>query len=324
MKAKLKKRIRKKSSHIRALLFLLVFSTSGYAAMGVTLVSDTIIIGGKKLIVEREVVYDTLSEAGDRLEPEKPRRKRLKRGDARIGFRASGYLPVDQITSDIPGAYSSVGAFVGSDSRVGSGVSFELYAERKLGMRGWFVTTGVGIDYLNGKNLTFDSEAIDDSLFTFASFENDQLDQILLFRFDIGSETDTLGMPLFDDPYRSSWLRIPIGVGYERELSRQSILRFCAGIDIRINLSGEQPDFIFLPDLGNEVVIQTAEEIGFRAMALTPWVSGGVRWQMDRRWCLTTELRGSLPFRPLSTDSPVEVRSVLLSGQVGVCYQLGR
>lgn len=324
MKADINKRIIEKSSYFRVLLFLLATITSVGGSAGVTFEADTIIIGGKKLIVEREVVYDTLATPGEQLTPEEPKKRKLRLGDFRAGFRANGYLPFDQITTSAEGAYSSLNAYLGSDSRIGSGVGFEIYAERKIGRRGWFVTSGVGIDYINGKNLVFDPETLDDSLFTFASFEDDALEQILLFRFDIGSETDTLSTPIFDDPYRSSWLRIPLGAGIEREISRETILRFCAGIDLRIHLHGELPDFIFLPDLGNDYIIETGESLSYRSFLVTPWISAGARWQMDRRWWLSADIRGTVPMSALAQNDRMSISSILLGGQIGVMYLFGR
>lgn len=313
-----------KSSHLCALLFLLTMIASPGASAGVTLCADTIIIGGKKLIVEREVVYDTLGIPGERLEPTERLKKRMRLGEFRAGFRATGYLPFDEISTSTEGAFSSLNAYLGADSRLGSGVGFEIYGERKIGKKGWFVTSGAGIDYLNGKNLAFDPNTIDDSLFTFASFEDDALDQILLFRFDIGSETDTLSTTIFDDPYRSSWLRIPVGVGIEREVSRKTILRFCAGVDLRIHLQGEIPDFIFLPDLGNDYLVESSQSLSYRSLLFTPWVSAGARWQMDRRWWINADLRGAAPMSPLVQNDQVRISSVIIAGQIGVMYLFGR
>jgi hypothetical protein len=312
-----------KSSRRGVLLFLLMAASLASLASE-SCVADTIIIGGKKLIVQRELTYDTLGTPGETLEPKK-QKKRLRLGDWKVGFNVAGYLPLDEVRPETAG-YSSINAFVGADRRRGNGMGFMVWTERKLGKQGWHLHAGIGMDYLTGRNLSFDTSQIDDSLFAFASFNEDELDQILLFRFDIGSETDTLPVDLFDAGYQSNWLRVPLGLSYERELSKKTILRFGAGLDLRILLDSELPEFIFLPDLGNEVITYApdTDNLKFKPFTLTPWLSAGARWQMDRRWWLTTEVRGNLPQRPLLANDLFTINRVLFAGQVGVCYLFGR
>lgn len=312
-----------KSSRCGVLLFLLLASATTVSALH-PCANDTIIIGGKKLIVQRELTYDTLGTPGAEMKPEK-RRKRLRLGDFKVGFHVAGYLPFDEVRPETAG-YSSVNAFVGPDRRSGNGMGFLLWGERKLGKQGWALHAGLGMDYITGTHLTFDTDQIDDSLFAFASFTEDELDQILRFRFDIGSETDTVAVNLFDAGYQSNWIRVPIGLSYEREVSQNAILRFCAGLDLRVLMSSELPSFVFLPDLGNEVLTYEPgpDNLSFRPFTVSPWASVGARWKMDRRWWLTTELRGNLPQQPLEVNPHFEIRRLLLGGQVGVCYLLGR
>lgn len=312
-------------SRVITLLLFLFFAFSAEATDHYCW-SDTIIIGGKRLIVEREVSYDTLNTTANQPEAEKAVRKRLSLGSLRLGFTGTGYVPLDQISAEVPG-FSSVNAFTGPDRRPGSGMGTEVYMERQLGNSGWYAHTGVGMDVMTGFHLSFDTAVVDENLFAFASFSKNELDQILLYTYDIGSETDTIAINLSQEGFKSSWLRVPVGVVFEREASASFVWRMGLFADLRLNLSGTTPDIVLIADRGGEMHFVDAElnSWKYRSFMVNPRLSLGGRWEMDRRWWLITQVEVAFPFSPIESEGAgFEYSGLLVNAGVGVQYLFGR
>ena len=306
--------------------FFLAFQAEA-SATPLILENDTIILGGKTLIVEREVVYDSSSTSSNQLDPEEKERPRLKLGTWRIGFDVSGYAPIDGMKSKVDG-YSSLNAFVGPDLRRGSGMGVGGHVERAVGRDGFLIHSGLAIDFVNGFNYTLDQTQLDDSLMSFASFDKNTLDQILLFRYDIGSETDTVEMTLSQEAIQTSWLRLPIGLVYEREINREFTLRAGIFADVRMFLNGKSPDIYLLPDRGSEPILYQTSELEkddiYNRFSITPRLSIGGRFKMDRRWWFLATLNGGFPFNPMRENDFIEYRSILTHVNLGVQYHFGR
>lgn len=307
------------------LFFVFVFSTSASFAHYSAL-NDTIILDGKKVIVEREITIDTVATTIPNPLDEKKRKKKLDFGTWRGGFRADGYVPVDVLTLDQSG-YSSVNAYVGADRRRGNGSGIMLFAEREVGKRGFLLTTGVGVDFLTGTNFNFSPDQLNDSLYSFANFTSNQLDQILLQRYELGTEFDTLRVKLENNPFKTTWFKVPVGALWERTINKDVVLRFGGGFDFRFLLANERPDVIFLPDLGKDYTwISSQEEAWFyKSFTATPWLSSGLRVSMDRNWWFDIGVKGGFPFSPIADNAVgMAYQSILFSGRVGVMYLFGR
>lgn len=307
------------------LFFVLIFSVFQSRAY-LPAANDTIILDGKKVIVNREVTTDTVTTTTPNPLEEKKQKKKLDLGTWRAGFRADGYVPVCNLSAETEG-YSSVNAYVGADRRRGNGSGIMFFAEREVGKRGFSLTSGFGVDFITGTNFSFNPDQLDDSLYSFANFTSNQLDQILLLRYELGSEFDTLKVNLEDSPFKTTWLRVPIGALWERDINKDLTLRFGGGVDLRFLLASERPDVIFLPDLGKDYIWVSAEEEAwfYKSVTFTPWVSGGVRVAMDRNWWLDIGIKGGFPFKPIASNSRgIEYQSILLSGRIGVMYLFGK
>lgn len=285
--------------------------------------TDTIILGGKKLIVQQEIKYDTL-DTPNNLE-EKKVKKRVRFGDWKAGFEGIGYVPLDEVATE-QADLSSINAFTGSNRRVGSGMGIAITGEKAIGKQGWNLHAGVGVDFFTGYHLTFDPSELDSSLSAFASFDKNSLAQILLFRFDIGAETDTAALQLTQDPFRSSWAHIPLGLTYERKLNKSFYLRFGAYADLRVLMQGKRPDILFIAE--NSPVwtqISSDQDWEYRRFTVSPRVGAGFRYAMDRRWYFTGSLNGSLPFNPIDGGTTGLIyRSILFDARIGVSYVFGR
>lgn len=315
------------SSSIRKVLLFLVGSIAPFlVTAGITLNNDTIILDGKKVIVERELTVDTVGTTVANPLEEKKRKKKLSLGTWKGGFRAEGYVPVSVLTTTETGM-SSVNSYIGADRRRGNGSGIMLFTEREVGRRDFSITTGIGIDFISNVNFSFDPTQLDDSLLTFANFSDNQLDQVLLFRYELGDEFDTLKVDLKDDPFKTTWLRIPVGALWERAINKEVSLRFGGGVDLRFLLGSNRPDVILLPDLGKDYTwISSDEEAWFyKRFVATPWVSGGVRVAMDRNWWLDIGLKGGFPFSPMASNSNgLQQQTILMSGRIGVMYLFGK
>ena len=134
-------------------------------------------------------------------------------------------------------------------------------------------------------------------------------------------------MDLKDDPFKTTWLRIPVGALWERAINKEVSLRFGGGVDLRFLVGSNRPDVILLPDLGKDYTwISSDEEAWFyKRFVATPWVSGGVRVAMDRNWWLDIGLKGGFPFSPMASNSNgLQQQTILMSGRVGVMYLFGK
>lgn len=302
----------------------LLFFMCPYVAKGNhTCLNDTIILGGKKLIVQHELTYDTL----DVEEPKKPNTKknRIDFGDWKAGFEGIGYIPLDVLQAKQTG-FSSINAFTGPDRRSGNGMGIAVTGEKAIGKAGWNLSSGLGVDFFTGSNLIFDAEELDDSLVYFATFDKNDLRQILEFRFDIGSETDTVALALTQDPFRSTWLRIPLGLTFEREINRELDFRISIFADMRFNISGQKPDVILIETAGPQVLeVKEGMDWDYRSFAVTPRLSVGGMYAMDRRWHLIGGVNFAFPFEPIDSDNPwMEYSSILIDLRLGVSYVIGK
>lgn len=308
------------------LFFALSFSASARShriGESATCAPDTIIIGGKLLLVERELLYDTLSQQAvqEPVEPKKVK-KRRKPDTWRLHFEAKPGLSFDELRSETPG-YLTVNQFVGqSQQRIG-GMSIALGAQRRIKHSDLRFVFGIGIDYLQGANRVFDLTELNDSLYKFDSPEAGQLDWIERNRFAIGAELDTLPLTLRNAPFRTSWINIPLGVMWESELSNAVGLRFGAGADLRLLLNSEQVQIIELEQNGPGVINQapTTTAWNYSSFFVSPWVHAGTRFKMDRNWWFSAGVRASYLFNMMQFGQTVlEYRAIHLQGVIGIEY----
>ncbi len=306
------------------LFFAVSFSASArnhVRGVYATCAPDTIIIGGKLLLVERELLYDTLSQqtVQEPVEPKKVK-KRRKPDTWRLYFEAKPGLSFDELRSETPG-YLTVNQFVGqSQQRIG-GMSIALGAQRRIKHSDLRFVFGIGIDYLQGANRIFDLNELNDSLYKFDSPEVGQLDWIERNRFPIGAELDTVSLTLRNAPFRTSWVNIPLGVMWESELSKSVGLRFGAGADLRLLMNAEQVQIIELEQNGSGVINQPATTIAWKysSFFVSPWVHAGARFMMDRNWWLSAGIRGSYLFDVMQFgETALEYRAIHLQGVIGI------
>jgi hypothetical protein len=317
-----------KSSRLWPLLLLLLCSVQ-VTPSSAALVNDTIILGGKRLLIERELSYDTLGEKNPSEEGLTKRNtlKRRKFDDWRIGFEVSPSLTMQQFTSNAEGFMTLHDAGIGT-SNPGSAMGLALTVERKFKTRGgnlWLMIAP-GIDYFNAPSPHFEVNQLSDSLYGFHYYGDGRLGQITRFRYPIGAEFDTLEVQLSRQDLRTSWLSLPISVHFERPINKQFAFRFGGGLNLRLRIDEERPEVLLLPKSGIEYVElpETSNPWAYRSITLTPWVQGSMRYALDRNWGLNMGLRVAIPLNETDDNPWFERRSVALGVALGLSYSLGK
>ena len=218
--------------------------------------SDTIIIDGKTLVIERVVEYR--EPGSDSIpEPKDPKKDRVRtpsywRFEALAGTSLFQEQGVDL-------QYQTLNSFVGKPGtiRPGGGVNI---------LKGWQIAEdyeveiGVGMSLSSLRNQHFAESQLDDSLWRFQSLESGQLDQILRYDFGFGSELDTLALELQASNFTQLTVEIPIRFGYTWNLDRrqQSLLAVKGGASLLLSqdlnggpivLLNEEGDYLYVSDL---------------------------------------------------------------------------
>jgi hypothetical protein len=308
------------------LLFLLIVLAKPCDA---ALVNDTIILGGKRLLIERELSYDTLGEKNQAEEApnKKTTVKRRKFDDWRIGFEVLPSLTVQHFTSNAESFMTLSEAGIGT-SNPGSAMGLSLTVERKIKTRNGaiWLSLAPGIDYFNAPSPHFDVNQLSDSLYGFHYFGDGRLGQVTRFRYPIGAEFDTLEVQLTRQDLRTSWLSLPIGVLFERSVNKKMAFRFGGGMNFRLRIDEERPSMLLLPKTGIDYLQlpETSNLWAYRMLTLTPWLQGSLRYALDRNWGLNMGLRVAFPLNETADNVWFERQSLALGVALGLSYSLGK
>lgn len=266
-------------------------------------IADTLIIGGKKVVVERVVTYDTIPVIQDPdLEPDKPKLKK----DHLLFFQAEGGLNRGQLLHEASDLVA-VNEFTGSSARNGVYFKLELGYEKpindQLRLKG-----GLGFHGCKVINYSFDSELLDDSLFRFESFKPNELSQITRWRYEIGTETDTISLPLNAETIEQFYLTIPLELVWaqERDQNRTNWQRRnTAGLGLTIMYALNQPQSTLTAVSTSDASFEqaTPEDYKFNPWVLAPKIFVGQRWISKQGNAIWVKVNASFPF---STIDPLE------------------
>lgn len=320
-----------RSSSLRPLLLFLAVLLFGFAvpvfsaAAFIHEPADTIIIGGKRLVVDREVIYDTLAT---RTDPpiEQPKLKKRKRPDTwRAHFEVHPGFGIDEFNSTLED-YLTVNEYIGSSQQVTGHVNLAAGMQYKPGKSNLRIHFGVGIDYLQTSGRGYDASALGDSLYAFESPSLGSLNAIERFRFPIGAEFDTTAVNLRSSAIRAVWMTLPIGVFTEPEISKKFHLRFGAGVNLRLLIHSELPDIQFLPSIGAAQQSFKGDQLSaFNTFSMAPWAHGGVRYAIDRNWWISAGVRAAYPVGVFNPDEiPIGYRLVQVSAVLGLEFVFGK
>lgn len=332
MRPKSRQTYYRSSCPVALLLFLLLQVSPLLADTGLNEVlclakNDTIIIDGKRLIVERELLYDTLETPEEITpEPELPKLKKRRSPDTwRVSFEAAPGILAGRLGPNENQA-PNLDAFMGQAFQITGSMGLYLGVNRKIGTQGWRFHTGLGVDFLQIENTNFRPDQFSDSLFAFISNEQGAVQHIERFRFPIGAEFDTLETALVSAPFVATWLTVPVGLSSEKILNKSTVLKFGFGADVRLLMMSEQSDLMVITNESPPYqTYQSKQSIDYNRLFVTPYASVGVRFKMDRNWWLTTGLRTGWMFGMMDfSDSGIRYSGAHVQALVGLEYSIGQ
>lgn len=280
---------------------MLLFFLLPFAAVAESAVCDTIILDGKQLIVEQEVTYDTIPPA----KADKPIKRNY--GNWRFGWQFEGGSAMSNLKFDFDG-YESVNEFSGNPTRFGPAAGFSVLTEKKLS-KGWTINAAVGVDRWSAPIRTFDSNQLDDSLFRFYSPEKGRIDQITLYRYELGEEYDTLQMKLSENAVNINFFHLRIQAGKEVFLKKDRVFRVAAGAELLLALSSSKPDMIFVPNKGRQLLTYEAQNsYAIKKTLVVPRIEVGYRLRIDKSLWFDVGLFSKLLIHPLeSNQTPISL-----------------
>lgn len=313
-------------SSVRVTLLFVFLLASAHVRAGMNEAhADTLIIGGKLVLVEREVDY---AEADSSVTPEaapKEERKAKKRrpfGSRRLGFEVAPGLALQRPDLSTAGA-RVLNEYLGTPSYVSGQFSLTLKGSIQLGRSDFFLEGGIGVSYLSTNNRSFQTENLSDSLYSLYSNGAGELFQVTRFRYPIGAEFDTLAMQLSSSPHRSSWLKLPLQLVQERDLNRSLTLRWGIGMTVmgRMRETTETTYLISRENATDQHLELPASSLSSPQWQFLPSASLGARLSLDRNWWLSSELRYEGLFRGIRLDDEVlRTRGHFLAVGVGLIY----
>lgn len=247
---------------------------------------DTVILDGIPVEVEQQWDYDTVYI----------HRNALGRAFRFLDLQA-GMLGGRSFISSSRAGWSSPGEITGREASWTSSPSLSVEAAW-LRNEHFYLRTGISVSRQSWEYYSFDEEALDDSLFRFFA-EGESMKQLLLYRFgDLGSETDTLPLPL-SLRNTSYWtLDFPLRACYSTEVERSSSrIEINLGLIPRLVLASASGNLALVSETSPEYEILTAGESdpsGFQLFG-----SAGLAWSMQPRraswaWGLRTEFNAPL------------------------------
>lgn len=253
-------------------MVLLFLYPASYLAFDLELLaSDTIIIDGKLVVVNRVVQYH------DDDPKEEPKH------EPSTDYRFSWGMNI--LPNLNYGSVQSTGELESLQSFIDKSWSGELGFDGSINGRIYqdydrFYSIGLGFSLFKFQNEFFSLSSLDDSLWKFESLEPGTISQITLDQFDIGFETDTLDITLRESDLTLTAFRVPMSIGWylpdgkkptawvvETGLVHHFVVTETGGPIILLN---EQTDHTF----------NVAESIGVRKYGLSAFAAAGMKWRL--------------------------------------------
>ncbi len=264
--------------------------------------NDTLIIGGKKVVVERVITYDTIPEVK---EPTPDFKKPKLRKDHLFFFQAESGLNRGQLLHESSNLMS-VAEMIGNSTRNGIYFKFEMGYEKPI--KGQLnLKAGIGILGCQVVNYSFDTTELDDSLFRFESFAPDQLSQITRWRFDIGTETDTVPVNLVTNQIEQFYLSLPLQLVWAQGRNQNKShwqRRNTAGLGASILYALNTPNapLAAVSKVNDSYEVLNEQEYNFKKWVLAPNIFIGQRWLSKKGNSIWIQANASFPFSTIETE----------------------
>ncbi|MGK0278237.1 MAG: hypothetical protein ACI9RU_000998 [Litorivivens sp.] len=196
------------SSTLGVLLFLFALAANANANCN----SDTLIVDGRLVVVNRIVEYDTLEVI--QKTPEEIKRKKYKLG---INIEFKGGPSFSRQKSQLDNLVS-INDFRSKTANVGGSsqglVSLSYHRKDDRNKERWYVKVGVGLGVTTVSNQFFPESELDTALWKFDLDPENNIRQIIRIQYDIGAEIDTAEVILRRSNISLISLDIPISYGY--------------------------------------------------------------------------------------------------------------
>jgi hypothetical protein len=274
----------RKGNAVVVLLFL--WPASFFAFDIEPLASDTIIIDGKLVVVNRVVQYQDEDPKED--PPYEPS----------TNYRISWGMNI--LPNLNYGSIQSTGELESLQSFIEKPWSGELGFDGSINGRIYqdydrFYSVGLGFSLFKFQNEFFSLSSLDDSLWKYESFDPGNISQITLHRFDIGSETDTLDITLRESDLTLTAFRIPMSIGWYLPDGKKANSWVVETGLVHHFVVTETGGPVILLNRETDHTFNVAENIGVRKYGLSAFAAAGMKWRLTgvgRRDKVSASVRG--------------------------------
>ena len=237
------------------LLCVLIFPVSFLHAYS----ADTLIVDGKKVLINRVIEYDTVRVENGR-EPSE-----IKRPKSAVpwllGIEGGALATGSVLESDLNNL-QTIDQFIDQPVRFSVDPAAVVYGGLILSDQ-WSVMVGFGVRNIKARFTHFDTQQLDDSLHRFESFEDGELSQITRYDYgDLGAELDTFSLTLSDQEIVLGYLEIPLLFNYSMALpkSRDWRLDFQFGLQAQFLYKKSTSDLLLISENADlEIVPQSGQ-----------------------------------------------------------------
>ena len=274
------------------LLFLLTLTSAvqGYGSAHPA-PADTIIIGGKYLVVESSLEYDTLRTPHEQ-QPERPKTPN-KKPAIRVGFEAVPGAQFNRLRSTENG-FALIDEFVGKNLRTEAAMSANAFAQYQLGTSDLWAYAGAGVEFFTVSGSGANTNGLSDSVFVFRSPETNVLQAIERFRYPIGVEFDTIEVALNRTALAFSAVQVPVQLNYMRSVSRKLELQLFAGVDLRFIRLSTADNWLLVSTVDSRVdEFDAGQADAYRSFAVSPLAGARFCYKLDKQWALLVGARVS-------------------------------
>gem|GEM_PF-5655645 len=237
-------------------MFIIAFFVlcASNSALSVAL-RDTIIIDGFTIVVEKQVVYDTIYKAPiDTVIPPpivEPPKKFKKRIFWSYGLEFVPGVRIGNVRSGVTN-YLSVGDVIDKQSPVSNAMELGSWISRPVAKH-WSIRGGLSVLNSNVSFSNFKEEALHDSLWRFYVPESGSLSQITRFDYGVlGAELDTLPVPLIRSSIREWAVQIPLQAVLDfKDNPKRSYWSIHGGFNLRYRRATANAPAALIADLTN-------------------------------------------------------------------------
>ena len=293
---------------------------------------DTIIVDGRKVVIQKQVVDVEVPSPGDSvnavkgraLNPRRPKSPRPVGSGFSIGVNGGAsamYSTVSTNAFDL----ETLPDFVNDDYSLKASplLNFELTYHFSTQ---WSVGTGITSWTALVRNQYFDeADLTKDSLLGFLPLEKSRLYQFYWFAVGPGAETDTTELVLHDGTLKVKSLDIPIVLNYTFKSDRSSQKPgdgyWFVGVGFVATLYGKSSGgpFQLINEDGSYKQLKY-KELNINKTSINPLLEGGIRKELSPHFEVQSSLRYILNLGPLNGSTVYQVDYKRVNISVGLRY----